>query len=160
MPAISGEAVGFHNLDVRVVEGVEQVSKSHVANRETQLSHVLSADGEEVEDVQGFAHSFTVEDEVALILGGTSGDHFRNRGDEPQTIDACDGVAFFSDEKPASIHFLLHPVIGIGEEVFSLLLVDGVEELALNTAVFLGAFDRGLLVVSQCQGGSPWTFSL
>jgi hypothetical protein len=102
-----------------MVEGVEQVSQSQVANSKTQL---LMSSPQMVRRSKTWRVSPTASPsrmKLPLILGGTSGDHFRNRGDEPQTIDASDGVAVFSDEKPASIHFLLHPVVGIGEEVFS-----------------------------------------
>ncbi len=83
------------------------------------------------------ANSFTVEDEVAWIVGGAVDDGLRNRSGKTQTIDACDDAAFLFDEEPASIQLLLHPVVGMKEELFKLCVIDGIEQLTLDAGVLL-----------------------
>ncbi len=46
------------------------------------------SDGEQIEGMECVSESFTVEQEVAWVLGGTAGNPVRNGGGETQPVDA------------------------------------------------------------------------
>ncbi len=96
------------------------------------------SDGEQIEGMECVSESFTVEQEVAWVLGGTAGNRVRNGGGETQPVDAGDLIAVLFDEQPTAVELLLHPVVGVQQELVELLFVDGTEELALNASVFVG----------------------
>ena len=94
-------------------------------------------DAEQVKGMELVSNCFTIDDVISWVVGGAVQDGFRDRSGETQTVDACDDVAFLFDEEPASIEFLLHPIVGMKQEVFKLLVGDGVEQLTLNAGVLL-----------------------
>lgn len=134
---LSGEEYP-HLPDMGMIKGVEHVAHPQIAHREGQKTHVLRADGEQVEGVEGVSYRFTVDQEAARVFGRVACDLFRNGGGESQAVNACDLVAVFFDEQPTAIELLLHPVVWIEQKLIELLFVDGIEELALNAGVFVG----------------------
>ena len=94
---------------------------------------------------------FTVEQEAAWVFRGTADDRLRNRSGESQAVDAGDLVTVLSDEQAATIQLLLHPVVGVEQELVELLFVDGIEELALDAAMLAGGiWWRGAARVGSC----------
>ena len=81
---------------------------------------------------------FAVDDEIAIVIGSTVNEGLRDSDVEAQAIDAGDDVVFLFEDEPATIHFLLHPVLGVIDEVLGLTFTDWIEELAVDTAVLLG----------------------
>ncbi len=127
-----------HLPDMGMIKGVEHVPHPQISHRERQMTHVLRDDGEQVEGMEGVSHRFTIENEVSRVFCCVACDPVRNRGGESQAVDAGDFVAVLSEDQTAAIELLLHPVVGIEQELVELLFVDGGEELALNACVFVG----------------------
>jgi hypothetical protein len=68
------------------------------------VAHVLRADGEQVEGMEGVSDCFTIEQEVAWVFRCTAGNRLGNRSGESQAVDAGDLVTVFlmSRRRPSS----------------------------------------------------------
>lgn len=127
--------VNRNAVDVRVVKRCQHVTHPQIANSEPFRLHILRANGQEVKGVELIAYTLTVEDEAAFVELGVFNDGLRNRRGIAQTIDTCDGFAVLFENEPASIVFLLHPILGIGEDVIEPIFLQRVEQLRLKAGV-------------------------
>ena len=100
---------------------------------------------QQVKRDERIADTFAVDDELHRgDLQGTL-DHELGQGDDKaHAVDTNDSVTRAADQHPLSIDLLLHEPPGIGDQLFSLGFVDGIEQLGQHASGTVG-FGRLLI---------------